>query len=120
VIALPAVAAVIAALILGLAVGGVFAQDPPGGPADVIELNREVSSAAASPSPVPKEDPERVPMRVEDHLDDKGGLRPDEDRTDNSGRGSGEDRAPIPEETDSDNSGRGSRNSGSGSSGDDS
>jgi hypothetical protein len=117
-----AAAALIAALILGLAVGGVFAQNPPGIPSDVIQLKGDVDSALLpSPTPNRRDEPERVEMRVEeDHLDDKGGLRADEDHTDNSGRRSEEERTPEPEEADTDNSGRGSRNSGSGSGGDDS
>ena len=92
-----AVAAIVAALILGLAVGGVLGRAGSAPPADTIRL--ESGSAVAptpDPSPTPSEtpssdDPERVNMRVnEEPFDDKGGERRDAERgeQDNSGRGS--------------------------------
>ncbi|HEX2179674.1 MAG TPA: hypothetical protein VHL54_09210 [Actinomycetota bacterium] len=97
-----AAAAVVAALVLGLAVGGVLGRTGSAPPADTIRL--ESGSAvppppAASPTPseTPSDDSERVHMRVnEEPFDDKGGERRDAERGDR------------------DNSGRGSENSGSG------
>jgi hypothetical protein len=98
-----AAAAVLAALILGLAVTGVLGRTGSAPPADTIRLESESAVAPAphpspTPSETPPDDPERVHMRVnEEPFDDKGGERRDAER--------GEQ----------DNSGRGSENSGSGS-----
>ena len=113
---LAAAAAVVAALVLGLALSGVFAREPAPATQDRIRLSGGVEAVTPSPTPTGRSrDSERVEMRVEEHdlHDDKGGLR-DRTEDDNSGRGSGDD----PEDR-SDNSGSGSDNSGSDRSGGD-
>ncbi len=100
-----AAAAIAAALILGLAVSGVFGRMASAPPTDTIRLESGPAAPSSpapgptTPSPTGSDDPERVDMRVkEEPFDDKGGERRDAERAQEDG-----------------NSGSGSANSGSGS-----